>query len=218
MYNMLYKHFVDEGKTFEENLDIIAKYRGASDVNNIKNYCELLALFEKDVVQNFEVTWLDRTNHINKWVKSFASNRIKGNYVSPKVLDPFAARYIGAINNIGIKTFYSCDGWHQKTNNLFKVGFMDRNSMVWHKIITSKAQDGNELLWDYKYPMAVLRLPCNDEDKLKIYDLINKRAEYFEYNNQIFLDMKIDLLDKLKGIPKNMLTDDELENLMRKKL
>lgn len=215
MYDFLFNHLVDVNKSFEENRSRLLQYRGMTDINSINEYCELLSFFEKDAVSNHEVTWFDRTNRINKWTKSFASNRIRGNYISPRVLEPFIARYVIAINNIGIKTFYSCDGWHCKSNNLIKIGFTDRNSMIWHKIISSMVDDGISISWCYEYPMAILKLPDNDEGKLKCFNLVNKRAEFLEVNSEKFLKMKIDLLEKIKGKPKNMLTDDELEAFLK---
>lgn len=215
MYNFLFNHLVDVNKSFYENRSRLLIYRGMTDNDSINEYCELLSFFEKDAVSNYEVTWFDRTNHINKWTKSFASNRIRGNYISPRVLEPFVARYVIAINNIGIKTFYSCDGWHCKSENMLKIGFADRNSMVWHKIVSSMVEDGISISWCYEYPMVTLKLPENDENRLKCFELVNRRAEFFEVNNEKFLKMKMDLVGKVKGKPKNMLTDEELEEFLK---
>lgn len=215
MYEFLYSHLVDGDKTFYENRSVLLKYRGIVDSVSINSYKELLSFFEKDTVPNFEVTWIDRKSHINKWTKSFASNRITGNYVSPYVLEPFVARYVIAINKVGIKTFYSCDGWHSKTKNILKIGFVDRNSMVWHKIISSMIDDGASISWCYEYPMAILKLPDDDENKLKCFAQVNRRAEILEIYSEKFLNMKIDLIEKVKGKPKNMLSDEELEEFLK---
>lgn len=215
MYKLLRKFLVDETIPFEKNLAMLKRYRGFSGIDmTISSYEELLRIFYKDSIENFPVEHFRRNNRINKWCKSFASNRIKGDYVSPKNLEPFIARYIIAINQIGIKTYYSCDGWHEKSQNYAVIGFKDRNSMIWHKIVSLYAKDGMELAWNYNYPYAVISLPKNDEGKIEIYNRINKRAEYFEEQKEIFLRMKIDIINQVKGKPKNMFSDEELERFL----
>ena len=111
MYDLLYSYLIDPSKTCTENIDRLIKYRGFDPITfKVSDYGEMLSYFSKDTIRNYEVTWLTRENRINKWTKSFASNRLRGSYISPGVLEPFIARYVIAINRIGIKTFYSYGG------------------------------------------------------------------------------------------------------------
>lgn len=216
MQNKLFEFLVDDSLSYEENARRLMKYRGNSTEQIPSNYEELLSMFCKDSISNYEVTWYNRENHINKWTKSFASNRLCGNYISWQELEPFIARYVIAINQIGIKTFWSCDGWHKKSEHVLGIGFLDRNSMIWHKIISSRIEDGENIEWQHCFPKAILKLPKEDNEKLKMYATLNRRATYLEKNRAKFLDLKRDIIEKVKNKPKNMLTDDELEMFLLK--
>lgn len=212
-------YFVDDTKSIDENINNILKFRGiTSNIDAITNYSELLKLFKKDSINNYEVVCYTRDHHIHKWTKSFASSRLKGKTVSPLNLEPFVARYIIAINDIGIKTYFSCDGWHKEEKNSLTIGFEERNSMVWHKIITSIVSDNLNLQWSYEGTMAKISLPQNDNKKIELYKVLNNRAEYFEVNQEKLFQVKKDIIDAVKNKPKNMLSDDELEKFLRKNM
>lgn len=59
--------------------------------------------------------------------------------VSPSELDPYIARFVKAVNEIGVKTVMSCDGWHQNQDigiRQVRLWMADRYSVHWLWLIT----------------------------------------------------------------------------------
>jgi hypothetical protein len=56
--------------------------------------------------------------------------------VEASVLDPYIARFVHAINSVGVHTVMSCDGWHKKQETYSKINVMqlwmyERYSVLW---------------------------------------------------------------------------------------
>jgi len=110
-----------------EEIKRLSKVRGLDGpVPETDIYLFLERYFSKDSVKEQEVFY---NAHNEKWAKCFASTTLQDTYVNPLDLDPFVARYIIAINRIGIKTCHSCDGWHKNSENKLLVGFKERYSI-----------------------------------------------------------------------------------------
>lgn len=213
------KHLINEQDTVQEQTLHLLKFRGIErcDFDKFSTWNDIEELFKKDSIKNCSVTHPRDNCSIHKWVKSFASNRLQGNYVSPLVLEPFVARYVIALNKIGVKTFYSCDGWHENSNSCLVIGFCERNSMVWHKVISEKIQKQTHLSmeWDYNGNFATVLLPKDDFEKIAVYKKLNLLAEFIELHQQNLLNVKIDLIENLKNKPKNNLSKEDLYNLLK---
>lgn len=143
-----------------------------SEILKMDSYSKLLELFSKDTVANYEVTTYLRNNRIHKWAKGFASGSLRGMDVYADQLEPFIAKYIRELNKIGTKTRISCDGWHRDGKKMY-VGFLDCNSMIWHKIVSDFLPEEFKLPWAYHNDVISILLPTNDKDKLQLYKKSN---------------------------------------------
>ena len=196
----------------EEEITRLEKFRGLTTSTNETNLSSFVEhYFSKDSVKNYSVVSFDRWD---KWTKSFASNMIQGEYVDPLDLEPFVARYIIAINKAGVQTFFSCDGWHKKSEHVLKIGFKERYSLIWHKIICSILADNHGVSWTYDNLFAILYLPKTDKGKIEKYISLNKNAEDIELLQNKLLEIKRKLIFKAKNKVKNSLSDDEVEEYM----
>ena len=184
----------------------------------VLSFEDMLLFFAKDSVANFEVTDYSVVSRKNDWANHFASSHLKGKYISPSKLEPFVARYVLAINSVGAKTNFSCDGWHKKTKNEWSVAFVERNSALWHKIIFEYVCSTLhiQLKMNFDKNFAFVTLPPSDDKKICEYIKINKIAEYIEKNQSLFLNAKSKMIEKLKNLPKNCLSDEDLYFLMKK--
>lgn len=205
--------------TEKENIEKLLLFRGldASLSNQFNCIEDLIPYFEKDSVSNYEVTHPLPNSSRHKWAKSFASNRIKGDAIPPMELEPFVARYVIAINQIGIKTYFSCDGWHKKSFHKLIIGFADRNSKVWHKLIFEKIQENKlfPLNWEYSGNFCLLKLPIEDKNCIEIYKILNSLAEHIEHRQEELLNLKCKVIKELKNTKKNSLSEDELFDLLK---
>ncbi|MGN0649735.1 MAG: hypothetical protein ACI4KM_04800 [Oscillospiraceae bacterium] len=98
-----------------------------------KNPQQLAPLFAKDSVEYSE--WC--TTHLGRSFRTFAEDN-QPFAVEPSKLDPHIARLCKAVNEIGVCTCMSCDGWH-KSNERFanmKLYMKDRYSVIWFWLIT----------------------------------------------------------------------------------
>ena len=214
MNTLLYNALVNKDNPIDIEICRLEKFRGLdkptgeTDINSfLKHY------FSKDSVPGYTVYY---DGHHERWAKCFASSNLRDLYIDPLNLDPFIARYIIAINKIGIKTYYSCDGWHTSPDkNEIVIGFKEPNSLVYHKVICGKFLD-NHLNWKRKDNFIYIPLPKDDKDKLDIYMVLNKNAEYFEEQEDRLYSLKEKLIAKLKYKQKNNLTNEQLELLISK--
>lgn len=214
----LYNFLVNNNNPLDEEIKRLARYRGIrytieeSDIRAlIKKY------FSKDSVPG---TCSFFNGNYEVWTKCFASSTLADTYVDPLMLDPFIARYIIAINKIGIKTCFSCDGWHtDPKKNKIVIIFKEHYSKVYHKVIYEKYSK-HYLMWNYNEPGNAISiwLPKEDDSKLEMYDCINKDAEFFEENEERLFNLKKELVKKLKGRSKNNLNNDQIERLFKQTL
>ena len=214
MDTLLYNVLVNPNNSPEEEINRLERFRGlktSSGEYDINAF--LMRYFSKDSVPGFEVFDL---GHYEIWAKCFASKScLRDFYIDPLKLDPFIARYVIAINRIGIKTFCSCDGWHSDIDkNKVIIMFKERYSYIYHKIISSMFLKDSLAKWEYHNEEISILLPKEDKDKLDIYTAINKDAEYLEEKEQYFFSLKVELVNKLKGVKKNNLNNDEVESLL----
>ncbi len=96
-------------------------------------YFTLMHLFDKDSVDNNKFT---RT-HCGYIFDVFARD-VKPFYVGAAQLDPYIARLCRAVNEIGVSTCMSCDGWHE-TDYFYSemcLYMVDRYSVMWFWLIT----------------------------------------------------------------------------------
>lgn len=199
MQNNLYVLLVDKTKTPEFEIERLSRFRGLKYIAEEKDINTFLVkYFSKDSVSNQEAFY---NGHDQKWAKCFAShNSLCGGYIDPVYLEPFIARYVNAINSIGIKTFSSCDGWHNKPNkNKMFIAFKERYSKIWHKIIFSIIENTYGIVWSYNRFEAFINLPTSDKIKIKIYTAINKIAEIIENNRKQLCELKRNTVELLKG-------------------
>lgn len=193
-------------KSNQRNEDIesfMAHFRG---LNN-KNFDQLS--FEKDSLVNQEAVYKASDE---KWAKCFASRPLFGLRIDPLTLEPFVARYVNAINAIGIKTFSSCDGWHKDTSKNLTIGFRERYSLIWHQIICEKMHLNSS--WSYTKREGIIKLPKSDEERIKKYIVLNKDAEILEKNQVKLLELKRKVVEALKGKQKKKLSDQEIKALL----
>ena len=212
MGNTLFDLLVNKSNDCRKEIARLEKFRGlttATDENNLNSFLE--HYFSKDSVNNYSVVYL---GHWNKWTKSFASNMIQGEHVDPLDLEPFVARYVTAINKAGVQTFWSCDGWHKDSEHVLKIGFKERYSLIWHKIICSFLTDNHGISWRYDGVFAILDLPKTDKGKIEKYISLNQNADAIELLQSKMLEIKRKLISKAKNKVKNSLTDEEVEEYM----
>jgi len=162
-------------------------------------------LFAKDSVDyGFSAQYLD---------EPYSEFKNKPVWVSGALLDPYIARFIHAINSIGIRTIQCCDGWHKNmdaSGRYAYIKFPDRYSMLLFWIIEeyvfgqkwSSARADEIISWKNiwrpeRYPdvyymgismppqiSVVLDIPSGDEGN--IYIEINKQAAFIEqYKSQL---------------------------------
>lgn len=137
--------------------------------------------------------------------------------VEPLCLEPYIARYIRAINRCGMKTFYSCDGWHNspaKSKELV-ILFSDRYSWIWHKLMYKRSYIQKVCNWEHKHSgsdlVARIVLPIKDDGKLKVYNQIITVANTIIENSDYLISLKEHVVQNIFGVEINSLTDSEAE-------
>lgn len=107
---------------------------------------ELMPLFAKDSVEtmSFCPTYYG-------YDFRFFSEDIPPFKVAPSALDPHIALLCKAINEIGVKTCMSCDGWHERNGKYsqMELYMTDRYSVLWFWLITEHVFGER---WDRKNP------------------------------------------------------------------
>ena len=209
MNDNLYKLLVNSDNK-EEEITRLAKFRGLDfpiKENDIPSF--LNTYFLKDSVPISETSNKTKSK---KWIKGFGGKPLWGFKINPLKLDPFVARYVNALNLIGAKTNSSCDGWHKEHRDYLYIEFLDRYSMLWHKI---NILPQSELHWEYIDNYIRLPLPKSDISKIRLYIKVNKEAEYIETHSEKILKLKEIVVNKLKGIKKSPLSNIEVEALLK---
>lgn len=143
----------------------------------------------------------------------FFAEPIQPFQVAASELDPYIARFVTVVNEIGVKTLMSCDGWHRNQDQYsreVRLWMYDRFSVYWLWLITeyvfgetwirSKADD--YAMWknkwqpdnsrDYEYPFEQCKMIIDIErgDERKVYDKIQRYAEYLEQNRELLLRIR----------------------------
>lgn len=211
MTNLLFDLLVDKTKSEAEEIKRLTKFRGLNfDVEEKDIHLFLNKYFSKDSISNQERGPEDK---YERWPKSFAGKPLWGIRINPLELEPFIARYVNAVNQIGAKTLSSCDGWHDICPNERKahILFKDRYSRIWHKIMCSRLENNHNVKWIYEGNKASLMLPKTDKGKIETYIALNKNAEEFERNHNQILDIKEKIVLIAKGKKKSILSDKEVE-------
>ena len=174
-------------------------------------------LFMKDSVMGMPVTFFF---FYLRWAESFGGNN-KFYDVNPFFLEPYTAKYVRAINRCGMKTFYSCDGWHkriEKSKELVML-FRDRYSWSWHKIICKLINTQEYCCWEYEKEgvdyIARIRLHREDEKKIQVYNRLLLAADKVVENCVNFKKMKESFISCNHGFEMDMLSDYETEKRMR---
>ena len=190
--------------------------RSRLTINELINMsCEDLEeeLFKKDSVYAQEVSFSFRMNRFYDFLgmdKLFFD-------VTPDCLDPFIAGYVRAINRCGIRTFFSCDGWHRMRGQSKKVVifFDERYSCIWHKILCEHVYLPDGIRWEHYYDgsegSATIDLPDDDDGKKAIYERILLLAEEFNKNMRFFQTLKICLVSQIDRFEIDFMTGSEVE-------
>ena len=203
--NEVIKLILESNQRNEDEISFLAHFRGLKDTSDNK------FSFEKDSLVNQEVAY--KTSD-EKWAKCFAGKPLFGLKIDPLTLEPFVARYVNAINAIGVKTFSSCDGWHKEKSKNLTIGFKERYSLIWHQIICERMNLNSS--WSYFKREGIIKLPKSDKDRIKKYIVLNKDAEILEKNQTELLELKRKVVEILKGKQKAKLSDQEIKFLLEK--
>lgn len=159
---------------------------------------DLTALFNQDSGARDEVCWFTDLDHATH---SFLFGRpcLLPSF-QYKMMDPFIARYVRALNSIGIMTYWSCDGNHQRRHNTrMELAFSNRVSLYWHEALYS----AHPIFWgrlkwsnfdhSHKPNMSILRI--TEDNSLGTYLLINQIAHGIEQNRAELLKEKQNCLE-----------------------
>lgn len=181
---------------------------------------EIIALFTADRSKNCSVCTndADRNELFFEDVKRIP----EGNWC----LEPFIARYVKALNAIGLNTDWSCDGNHRKEEkkNRIQIGFPNRLSLLWHVALCRHYPAlQNGLVWrleDAKKAHHTRMIVCefNSQNQLHTYVCINKTAEKIEVQKDALLEIKEKLHMALlySGIDLSEASDGEIMSIMEK--
>ncbi|MBQ7765964.1 MAG: hypothetical protein IJ397_03865 [Lachnospiraceae bacterium] len=133
--------------------------------------------------------------------------------VSPSELDPYIARFVKAVNKIGVKTVMSCDGWHKNQDigiRQVRLWMSDRYSVHWLWLITEfvfgekwiPSKTDRYSMWkdiwqpdnhrDAEYPgtQCKMIIDMSRENEKKVYNRIQQYAEYLEQNREPLLRIR----------------------------
>lgn len=174
-------------------------------------------LFMKDSVTGMPVTFFyDELG----WGESFGGEKMFYD-VNPFFLEPYIAKYVRAINRCGMKTFYSCDGWHksiEKSKELV-VLFRDRYSWIWHKLVCKLINIQEYCCWEHEKGgaehIARIRLHREDEQKIQVYNRLLLAADIVVENYVFLKKMKESFLSCNYGFEMDTLSDYETEKRIR---
>lgn len=141
--------------------------------------------------------------------------------VAATELDPYIARFVRAINEIGVKTSMSCDGWHLEQDigvRQMTLWMRDRYSVLWLWLITEyvfgekwvHSQSINSLMWRDKWQpddsadlchnrqcMMILQIESGHEQM--IYNRIQADARYLENQRKPLLQIRDKWIDTFQN-------------------
>ena len=197
MIKYLTNYFYKRIKT----IDNLACFRGFKDFDKRISFDDFIArYFSKDSASRFETFYESKYEY---WCMSFASMR-PNEKLDPLDLDPFIARYVLALNDIGIFTIDSCDDWHKEKKDGIYVIFKERYSMIWHSLICDML---NLLKFDYDGRRGTISRPKTDSEKVRWYIKVNKNAEILEKNMEYLQKLKEQVVNRLVQIGMDDLSD-----------
>lgn len=183
----------------------LSKFRGLDYCNESLPFEELVnKFFSKDSASRFETSYELKYEY---WCMSFASTQ-SNEKLDPLDLDPFIARYILALNDVGIFTIDSCDDWHKEKKEGIYVIFKERYSMIWHSLICDML---NLLKFEYDGRRGTISRPKTDSEKVRWYIKVNKNAEILEKNMEYLQKLKEQVVNKLDQIGMDNLSDIEVK-------
>lgn len=202
-----------EHYTGKWNITTITKERVAAARSTI----ELEPLFRRDSVDNGKFC----EPYIGRSFEQFADDN-QPFEVAPSMLDPYIARICKAVNEIGVCTCMSCDGWHRvNTGDAHLELYMkDRYSVIWFWLITEYVfgekwhhEDCIKGRWDSIWEPFDSDY-CGKRDMMKckynINNAVNTRAVFCKNNNYaIFLEKHKDAFLKIR----KLITDDLTEKI-----
>ncbi|WP_352398535.1 hypothetical protein [[Clostridium] aminophilum] len=162
-------HSLDE----EYLLELLEKYNlgkikdGRIEINDVDCTEFIQTEFRESNQIQIPSCWKNRS-----W--QYFKNRIHGEKVAVRYLEPFIARYIKAISACCVLTVGSCDGNHPQGNRMYIM--MDgEGSNSWHKLICEKClAEKFDIDWINQYT-AMKFSPMN---RYNTYYEVNKAAEY----------------------------------------
>ena len=203
-------HIDDYSRTIDNLSSSIFRVDGIKWIDIIRKPIEEMEekLFSKDSVFPQEVC-----SHYNlKFNDLFAGNHIFYD-VEPTCLEPYIARYVRAINRCGMKSNFSCDGWHERYRKSIEIIiFMeDRYSRIWHKLICKKMR---LLQWRGDNNGAFLTLPREDDKRIMLYNKINSDAESIENAKDKLKELKRYMIEKCRFVDVDSYTNEEVEAIM----
>ena len=173
-------------------------------------------LYKKDSVIGMEVISFDDDSSY------YSFGGYKRFYdVDPLCLEPYIAKYVRAINRGGMKTFFSCDGWHNKAykSRELVIRFTDRYSWIWHKVLCKLNNIEEYCCWEHrssgKNLSSRILLPRADEQRIQIYNGVLLAADVFVQNTNLLKGLKDSFLLKVDASEMDELSDTEVEERMR---
>jgi hypothetical protein len=147
--------------------------------------------------------------------------------VEASVLDPYIARFVHAINSVGVHTIMSCDGWHERRgekNTVMKLWMYERYSVIWFWLIAecifgetwNKEYRYYSETWrnkwepdgDKKYFMVkgsrvveetcLIKLVIDRYKENEIYERIDRYSKYIEENREQICRIREFMIQKIQ--------------------
>lgn len=176
-----------ENRKVINSTDETQNYIAELDLNAETSFQNLISVFE-------DILYIGAEYHINSeatW--SFFLNRIYGDKVPVRLLEPYVARYIKAVSACGIRTYCSCDGNHTPRQKIiidcYNI-FDWWHNWIYHNLVPTEYQSKR----DTDGSIAFTKRTQYDE-----YYKLNKAAEWLYDNRLSIRKMKKDLRELVKG-------------------
>lgn len=218
----------DRGFSKQDIEENFANYKGEwnistltlEDVKEKQTKEELLPLFAMDSVETKHFC----ATYIGEDFNRFAQNIVPFT-VAPSELDPYIARLCKAINEIGVRTCMSCDGWHRRNGKYsqMELYMSDRYSVLWFWLITEYVfgeywdkKNPHYYNWENKWepfnydpemylygsytPRDMMICKYRTDDRIKAKRVLSKSiryASFLEKHKDEFLDIRRIIIDSL---------------------
>lgn len=148
----------------------------AREVAGVDGIEKVRILFRKDSVKLGLNADHEGHEDFDRYRLQYPSN--DGRCLNASMLEPFIARFVIAINNCGIFTVKSCDGWHDRINSPMEkrmsIYFEDKYSALWFRLIMER------LLGQSRYWYGADIFCAKGEALPDEYKRINRLACFFE--------------------------------------